>query len=175
MQSSMKFKLIYFFLFIFVILNSPSINLVYAETGNNMSDPKAGKLFVLPDYGSFLDKDKLTLNIFIDPQGQEVNAADIRILFPPELLKVESIDYTGQFCELIAKEEIDNQAGEIRLTCGTPSNTISTTARVAQINFSKLDTGWATLSTSESRVLAANGLGTNILKSPEIHRVYLTK
>lgn len=134
------------------------------------------ELFLLPDYASFLDKNTLLVDIVVNPESQAINAANINLTFDQTKLAATDINYgDNSFCQFVISQEIDNELGLIKIACGTADNNMATTTTIALITFAKIQSGLAKFNLSGSEVLAADGLGTNILAYPEIHNIYIIK
>lgn len=141
------------------------------ETG--ISPEKTASVYLLPDYQAYFDPDNLFVDIMIDPGGQPINVFSATVGFAPALITAEGWEYNKNFSWLWLAEEANNQNGTFRLVGGTPGNSIGTTTTVARLRFKKISPGWTTLTLSDVKVLAADGLGTNIPVTTEIHRLFL--
>jgi hypothetical protein len=107
--------------------------------------------------------------------GELFNTASIQIKYPPEKIQIESISYENSFCEIIINEKIDNINGFLDISCGNPEPILATSTNMLQINFNKLESGWAQISLNASKILAHDGLGTDIIRSAEDHNFYIYK
>lgn len=132
-------------------------------------------LFVVPEYSSYLNPDSLKLNVIAKDNGTLFNTLGLEIKFPVNKLKISSLNYEDGFCEIVAEEKIDNEAGILKISCGQTEPILATTTNILQINFDKIDSGWAQISTNSSIILASDGLGTNVNGRTEDHNFYIYK
>ena len=162
----MKKTIIYFLIIILTFFT----NIHASQSAEVLID-----LFVVPEYSSYLNPDSLILNIITNNNETLFNAVSINLKYSPEKITINSINYENSFCEIIAKEEIDNINGFLDISCGNPNPELATSTNMFQINFNKIETGWAQISLNSSKILAHDGLGTNIIGSTEDHNFYIYK
>lgn len=149
---------------------------ITAAAGEEFTASKTAELFLQPDYASFLDKNTLLVDIVVNPNSQAINAANINLAFDQNKLAAAAISYhDNPFSEFIISEKIDNKQGVIKIACGTAANDMAATTVIARISFTKILSGFAKFNLSGSEILAADGLGANILAYPEIHNIYIIK
>ena len=125
-------------------------------------------LYLAPLRGSFLVGSTFSVSIFLDTKGNEINAVQVDLKFPPDQLQVVSPLSGKSFISVWAQSPTySNTAGTISLTGGVPSPGINTSAGlVSTVTFRVKALGKAIVSISESSlVLLDDGKGTNILKS----------
>ncbi len=105
-----------------------------------------------------------SVNIILDTKGQVINAADIKIYFPANKLQVVQPSGSNSIFTIWAvPPTADNAQGVIELQGAIPKGITTSDGIIATINFRAENTGNATLSySSESRILANDGLGTNL-------------
>ncbi|MEA3398392.1 MAG: hypothetical protein U9R06_01470 [Patescibacteria group bacterium] len=155
-----------------IIIFAPEFS-ISADAEIAESIETGAKIYLLPDKNSFLDTDNLKLNIFVDPAEKPFNAAEINLTFPPDLLAVASLTYASSACAFLAEEKIDNNQGMLKFVCGTSTRMLDFQTNIAQINFKKIANGFAKLNLSESKIITADGLGTQITALTEIHNMLI--
>lgn len=164
-NNKILFVILISFLFSFLPLNS--INALD-------SDDYGASLFLLIEKEGFLDPEYLTLDIVINPGGNSINAVSSQISFSTTSLKLIKTEKEESFCSLFISEIVDNKGG-YNFSCGTPENTITdNNLTIARLIFQKLKPGFTKINFGDdSKVLS--GLGINILKSHEVHNIYIVK
>lgn len=136
---------------------------------------KESSIFLKIDKNSFSDSDVLRASVMADPAGQNINAIGMDLDFDPSYLSVENVEYATSVCEFIIPENRNNETGVLNAACGSPDIQATTTIKMLDITFSKKTAGWADIDLGGSKILAADGLGTDILDHAEYHRIYLEK
>ena len=126
-------------------------------------------LFFSPGDGIYHTGSTFLVKVEVNSDGAPINAAQSKVLFPPEILEVKSISKAGSIFTLWPEEPVfSNSKGEVSFKGGIPSPGFTGTGNILTINFRAKKTGPAKVSFSEAEVLAADGRGTNILKfTPE--------
>ncbi|OGZ17544.1 MAG: hypothetical protein A2Z78_02020 [Candidatus Nealsonbacteria bacterium RBG_13_36_15] len=141
-------KIITFFLFsIFYLLNSNSV--------------LAADLFFLPQSQTIYKGDTFIVEIRLNTGGEEVNALEANLKFPPELLEVLDISKGGSVLNLWPTEPFfSNSDGRISLMGGMPGG-FKGQGMAAQITFRGKELGKAILNFKEtSQALLNDGEGT---------------
>lgn len=123
-----------------------------------------GSLFFYPSSESFEIGQVFSTDLNLDTSGSFINAAEIRFYFPADKLEVVSIRKEGSVFSLWPEEpSFSNQSGEISLTGGLPHPGFKGTGKIISVSFRVKGEGEAIICFNESKVLADDGLGTNIL------------
>jgi len=135
----------------------------------------AAAVFLQVDKSTYSGTSTLRAAVMLDPAGQKINAAGLDLDFDPEALKVDKVAYATSVCEFIIPENRDNQAGVLNAACGSPDIQATTTMKMLDLTFTKQKSGWTDLDLHGSKLLAADGLGTDLKALPEYHRLYLEK
>jgi hypothetical protein len=118
--------------------------------------------------------DYLTLDLVVDPAGEEINTVSAEISFPIGKLSLENMGKEDSFCSFFIEENIDAAAGKIKISCAAPSPGTSQISNVLSLTFKKIGSGEAELDLSEdSLVLANDGYGTNVLKELRGQKIIL--
>jgi hypothetical protein len=110
----------------------------------------------------------LTLDLVVDPAGEEINTVSTEISFPTDKLSLTNLSKTNSFCSFFVEEKIDNALGKIKISCVTPYPGTEKMSNVISLTFTNLVQGSADINLSDdSMVLANDGYGTNVLKNLE--------
>jgi hypothetical protein len=106
--------------------------------------------------------------IKVSTGGEAINAAEAVINYDPKMAEVLDIITTNSFCrqDLFAEKTIDNENGVVDITCGVPSPGFSEpNGIVAELVIQPLKIGQLSLRFGdETKILANDGLGTNVLR-----------
>ena len=125
-------------------------------------------LYLSPKSGTFYVGSTFDISIFVNTEGNSINAVQADLKFPPELLQVTSPTAGSSFISIWADQPFySNKEGIISFKGGVPSPGINTSAGlVSTVTFRAKAPGTALISFLESsKVLLADGKGTNILKT----------
>lgn len=107
-----------------------------------------------------------SLDLVVDPNGEEINTVSTEISFPANKLFLKSLSKDDSFCSFFIEENIDNALGKIKITCLDPYPGTAKISNVVSLTFKKINSGAADLNLSDdSLVLANDGYGTNVLKN----------
>lgn len=108
------------------------------------------------------------VSILVRTGGEAINAIAANLSFDPSRMRVEEIVTDHSICAdgFFIEKNFDNAAGTVSVVCGIPNPGFSETkGTVADIRFSPLQPGQLALSfASTTRVLANDGLGTDVLR-----------
>lgn len=100
--------------------------------------------------------------------GETINMVRAVVRYDPKALKVLDILTENSFCDQLffLEKEIIPEAGTVRISCGIPSPGFSApVGTVAELLVQPLTAGGVSLDfTEETRVLANDGLGTDVLR-----------
>ena len=128
----------------------------------------AAELFLSPSSGTFTVGSTFNVSLFLNTQGESVNTISSVLLFPPDKLQLVS-PTIGQSVVSVwtAQPMFDNQKGIVNLTGGIPGGINVKSGLIASLTFRVKQVGSSTLVkfSDESRVLANDGKGTDILHS----------
>ena len=154
------------FVLVAAVILVPSSSIVHAQEN---PDPRAS-LFFSPKVGHFLVDSTFDVSIFINTDGQEINAVEVDIKFPPDKLQVVSPSTGQSFISIwTSQPTYSNTDGIISFSGGLPYPGINTSSGlISKITFRVKKPGTATLEFSDtSKILANDGRGTNILHTIE--------
>jgi hypothetical protein len=148
-----------------------------AENGSNYREIKpepalkTASLFITPVKERL--NDLITIDLVLEPGGEEVNAVETEIYFDSTQLEIVEINKEKTFCQLFV-EENTSTPGKIKLSCLAPYPGTKEISNVYTIIFKQKNIGetWLTLS-QDSQVLANDGYGTNILKEAKEQKIIL--
>lgn len=145
-------------------------NLNYREIKAQPS-PKTASLFITPVKER--SDGLITIDLVLEPGGEEVNAVETEIYFDSNQLEVTEIDKSKTFCQMFVEENLSTP-GKIKLSCLAPYPGTKEISNVYTIVFKQKTIGetWLTLS-PDSQVLANDGYGTNILKETKEQKIIL--
>ncbi|MCK5061377.1 hypothetical protein KAR28_02410 [Candidatus Parcubacteria bacterium] len=125
-----------------------------------------------PRYSIFDKSFNHILAIKILPGGEAINAVRAIVRYDPEKIQVEEIITSKSFCrrtgaDLFIEKIIDNKRGEVIVSCGLPNPGFSEShGIVAELVVKPLETGITNVRFDQaSRVLANDGLGTDVLRA----------
>ncbi|MDP2648036.1 MAG: cohesin domain-containing protein [Candidatus Yanofskybacteria bacterium] len=122
-------------------------------------------LLINPRSGSFTEGSTFETSLFIDTGNVNVNAVEVSLKFPADLLQVVDVS-TGQsiFSVWNAPPELSNTAGRVTFTGGIIPGINTSNGLISTVKFRVRAPGQAVISFLDtSKVLAEDGKGTNIL------------
>ncbi len=123
-------------------------------------------LSVSPTSGTFAVGSTFTISLFLNTNGEEVNAIEADLEFPPNKLQVVSPSTGKSLIGIwVTQPTYNNRTGSIKFQGAIPSPGINTSqGLISQITFRATGVGTAVLKFKDgSRVLLNDGKGTNIL------------
>lgn len=127
----------------------------------------AAKLQINSDSATLSPGGITTLSVIVNSEGASINNAEVKIVFPADLLEVVSINKSGSIFSLWVEEpSYSNITGIITFNGGipTPGFTGSNGTAISIVVKAK-EVGQANLIFSDSAVRANDGLGTDVLNS----------
>ena len=106
----------------------------------------------------------LVINVMIDTNNQNVNAAGFYLKFDSEKISVTNVNTLSSFCQYYPEKKFDNRLGIVSLACGSPHPGFKGKNQLIQLTLTPLSIGTTVLRvTPESKILLSDGKGTNIL------------
>jgi len=123
------------------------------------------KLFLSPSSGSFNVGKTFNVSIKVDSGGGVgVNAAEAVLKFDPQYLTVSSLSKSGSIFTLWPVEPtFSNTEGKITFGGGSPTAYTANSGAIVTITFLAKKEGKTEVKFSSGSVLAADGMGTNVL------------
>ncbi len=127
----------------------------------------AASLFISPSQGSYVVGQTFTVSVYANSSDQSMNALSGIVSFPAEKLSLVSISKTGSIVSLWVQEpSFSNTRGTATFE-GIVLNPgyVGTAGRIISLTFRAKTTGTASLTFTNSSILANDGQGTSILDS----------
>ena len=125
---------------------------------------RAATLRLSPETGIYTAGNTFTVTVSMNTQGKPVNAADAQLTFNPNELSVVSASRSSSIFNLWTLEPtFSNSGGTVSFGGGSPSGYTGANGTIASITFRALGAGTPKVNFKTGSILAADGLGTNIL------------
>lgn len=129
-----------------------------------ISPINAATLKAFPSTGVYTVGSPFSVSVVLNTAGKSVNAADGQLSFNPRELQVVSVSRSSSIFNLWTQEPtFSNSAGTISFGGGSPMGYKGSNGTVFRIVFRPLGAGTPKVTFKSGSVLAADGLGTNIL------------
>ncbi len=128
----------------------------------------AASLYFSPDSGDFIVGDSFEISVFVDTEGEYVNAIDITLKFDPKIIQIVNPAGSRSSIEVWVSPPIySNIDGTIRFIGGIPSPGINNSkGLISTITFRAIQPGKTSITFSDSsKVLRNDPNGTDILSS----------
>lgn len=145
-----------------------TVLLVFGNISSVLAQDQSASLYMSPYSGTFFVGNTFDISVFLNSEGNVINALEVNLKFPADLLQVTSPTAGSSFISIWADQpSYSNKDGVISFKGGIPSPGIKTSSGlVSTITFRAKAPGVAKISFSDSsKVLLADGKGTNVLKS----------
>lgn len=124
----------------------------------------AANFSITLDKDTFSVGDTFSATIRVDTEGVGVNAGQATIIYPVDVLEVQSVDKTSSVFNFWLEEpNFDNIAGRISFIGGSISGLNARSLQVLKINFRIKGTGDANISFTDTVITASDGSGTSVL------------
>lgn len=124
----------------------------------------AASLSVSPSTGVYSSGSTFTVRVAINTQGKSINAAEGQLSFKPNELSVVSVSRASSIFNLWTTEPTySNSAGTITFGGGSPNGYSGSSGTIMTITFRATGSGSPKVVFTSGSILAADGLGTNIL------------
>lgn len=124
----------------------------------------AATLSLSPGTGVYTSGATFSVNVRVNSQGKEINAAEGTLKFNPNELSVVSVNRAGSIFNLwVAEPTFSNGAGTISFSGGSPSGYTGSGGSVMNVTFRAAGAGSPRVSFTNGSVLANDGRGTNVL------------
>jgi hypothetical protein len=131
----------------------------------------AASINISPSSGSYNVGDTIKVKVYVDTNGQPVNAVDANVQFSQDTLELTSVSKTGSIItNWISEISSSNSSGSVFMTGGILGNNgyVGTFGTVATLTFRFKTAGVGHVSFSSASVLANDGNGTELLNSKGI-------
>lgn len=131
------------------------------------SGVKAAILSLSPSSGTFETRSVFEVSLFLDTEGQIINAVDISLAFPPDKIQLVSPSVGQSIIGIwTAPTKYDNQSGKITLTGLIPGGINASKGLVTKLSFRVKSVGTVAIRfLDDSKVLLHDGKGTNVLNN----------
>lgn len=156
-MNSMSFRPVHI-IKLFVLLMSATVFFVSAALAH------AASLGLTPATGVYQAGGTFTVNVFVNTNGQAVNAAEGTLNFNPNQLSVVSVNRSSSIFNLwVTEPTFSNSAGTVSFSGGLPSGYTGSRGTIMSVTFRAAGAGTARVSFGQGSVLANDGRGTNVL------------
>jgi hypothetical protein len=122
----------------------------------------------LPETNTYRVGQAHLISATVDSGGEKINAIQIEVKYDPAAIRVENIDLDKSICDpnIVIERTIDNERGVLSVQCGTnPTGFAGRDGNLMDIIVVPLRAGQFSLAFgSNSRILASDGLGTDVLR-----------
>lgn len=126
----------------------------------------AATLYLSPGSGSHSVGSSFTVTVRVNSGGQAINASDGFLTYDPSIISVVGVSRAGSIFNLWTSEPaFSNGAGSISYSGGTTTPYNGSGGLIMSATFRAVRAGVATVRFSSGSVLAADGMGTNIIGS----------
>ena len=132
----------------------------------NLGQADAATLSLQPSAGTFQVGSTFDVSMYLNTQGEAVNAIESYVRFPTDKLQLVSPATGNSIIDLwISQPKYDNVAGTVELRGGIPQGINVSNGLISKLTFRVRDTGSALVSFADnSRVLLNDGQGTDGLR-----------
>jgi len=121
-------------------------------------------MYLAPSRGSFFVGSTFSVSIYVDTKGNEINAVEVDLKFPPNILQITT-PTTGEsfISEWLTPPSYSNVGGTISFKGGIPGGIVTSAGLVSTITFRANSSGTAKIEfLDSSKVLLNDGKGTPI-------------
>ena len=124
----------------------------------------AAKFYISPQSGAQALNKTFTVDIKIDSQGDGINAAQAKVIFPADKLEIKTVDKTGSVFGFWPEEPtFSNENGVVDFIGGTVNGVSGASLHILRIVFNAKSVGETPISLDEGAITIDDGTGTNIL------------
>lgn len=129
------------------------------------ADAEGASLYLVPSKGTFLLGNTFSVSIYADTKGNKINAVEVNLKFPPDILQVANPTAGESFIsEWLTPPNYSNTGGTISFKGGIPEGIVTSAGLISTVTFRAKSPGVAKIEFSDSsKVLLADGNGTPIL------------
>lgn len=125
----------------------------------------AANFSISPSSGTYSVGSTFDVSVLMDTKGQEVNALQMQLSFPPDLLQLVSPSAGSSIIEIYTTPpRFNNTTGNVEIVGGIPNGINVNSGLVTKLTFRVKSVGQASLRfVGESQILLNDGRGTNVL------------
>jgi hypothetical protein len=123
-----------------------------------------------PESGIYNIGTEQHFSVVVDTGDEPINVVQIALKFDPDAVEMTSLNASTSTCSYIAENAINQEAGTASLVCGIlNSKEGQQSISIADVTLVPRRIGTANLSfdTQETKILANDGLGTNVLRTSQ--------
>src|SRR3989344_7779285 len=133
----------------------------------NFSKVEAASLLLIPSTGTFEAGSTFDVSVFLDTEGEIINAVDVSLSFPPNKLQLVSPSAGQSVVGIWAvSPKFDNQIGSVNFQGGIPGGIKASRGLLTRLTFRVKALGTISVNfLDSSRVLLHDGKGTNVLNN----------
>jgi hypothetical protein len=130
----------------------------------NKARAAGASLHLAPSKGTFLVGSTFSVSIYLDTKGNKINAVEVDLKFPPEILQITTPTAGESFIsEWLTPPSYSNIGGTISFKGGIPEGILTSAGLVSAITFRAKAPGIAKVEfLDSSKVLLADGKGTPV-------------
>ena len=124
----------------------------------------AASIYLLPEQRAINRGEIFVVDVKIDSEGEDINAAEARISWPAGVLEfVEASKNGSVFNFWVEEPQFSASSNSVRFISGTTNGVSGGALQVLKIKFKGAGSGIADVSIADAAVIAADGKGTNVL------------
>ncbi len=125
---------------------------------------EAAKLYFITEIDGFGVGDEFYVDLKVDSQEVDINAAAAKVLFQNNILELLSVEKDNSIFNFwIEGPDISNENGEVVFIGGTSKGVSGSALQIIRLNFKAMGSGAAEITVAEAVVTASDGKGTNVL------------
>lgn len=142
-----------------------SIALIIFLSIASWTEAASSSLYLAPSGGTFLVGSTFSLSLFVDTKGDKINAAEVDLRFPPDILQITAPTAGQSFIsQWLTPPSYSNSGGTISFRGGIPEGIITSAGLISTITFRAKASGIARIEILDSsKVLLSDGKGTPVL------------
>ena len=124
----------------------------------------AATISLLPQARMFGIGQEFSVDIKINTEEAFINASQVTIRFPVDMLELTNVDKTGSAFGFWPNEpKISNEEGTLTFTGGTAKGIAGESLQILKMKFKAKGAGFADLNIVDAAITASDGKGTNVL------------
>lgn len=123
-----------------------------------------------PDFGIYDINFTQRFSIVVDTGDEAINTVDLTLTFDPQAINIEDLEVNNDTCSYVIEKTIDSEKGTITLVCALfQASDHNSSLTIADLVVKPKKTGIFSIGFDQdhTRVLASDGLGTNVLRSSQ--------
>jgi len=147
------------------VLSVTALIIILSFSLTSFARAESASLYLSPSSGSFLIGSTFTVSVFVNTEGNEINAVWAELQFPPDKIQITSPTAGTSFVtEWLTPPNYSNEKGIISFKGGIPGGINTSAGLVSSITFRVVSSGEVKIEFREnSKILLNDGKGTDIL------------